>query len=180
MIRLKCLKCGLATPYEGSEADFCPRCLARAQQAVQLIPVSDMPSSTLGQTAGRFSIHTSRDDDRHLVVLEGELDVASAPMLEATVAELCEAGAAELTLDMAGVEFIDSSGLSAILRAKQLCDECHCAYSLTPAQRPAQGVFETAGVVDRLPFRDGARAGQAVVAPEQLAAAPHQAAVSPA
>jgi len=53
MIRLKCLNCGLIMLYEGSEADFCPRCLARSRQAVQLIPVSDRPSSVVGRTIGR-------------------------------------------------------------------------------------------------------------------------------
>jgi anti-anti-sigma factor len=70
--------------------------------------------------------------------------------------EACAGGAKELVLDMGGVEFIDSSGLNAILRGKVLCEEQDCAYSLTPAQRPAQGVFEATGVIDRLPFRDAA------------------------
>jgi anti-sigma B factor antagonist len=158
MIRLKCLNCGLVMLYEGSDADFCPRCLARTQQAVQLIPVSDRPSSGFGRTMGRLAIRTSVRGNSHILALSGELDVASAPMLEATLADICAAGATEVVLDMAGVEFIDSSGLSAIVHGKRLCEEQNCEYSLTPAQRPAQGVFETTGVIDRLPFRDAAPA----------------------
>jgi len=101
--------------------------------------------------------------DRHTVVLNGELDIASAPMLEETVADVCAAGAHELVLDMGGVEFIDSSGLSAIVRGKMLCEDQHCGYCLTPAQRPVQGVFEVTGVADRLSFRD------ATVEPERSA-----------
>jgi anti-sigma B factor antagonist len=156
MITLRCLNCGLMMLYEGSEADFCPRCLARSQRAVQLIPVSDRTSSVSGRSIGRLSMQTSVQGDRHLVVLGGELDIGSAPLLEATIAEVCAAGAKELVLDMGGVEFIDSSGLKAILRGKVLCDEQDCSYALTPAQRPAQGVFETTGVIERLPFRDAA------------------------
>jgi anti-sigma B factor antagonist len=154
MITLRCLNCGLMLLYEGSEADVCPRCLARSRRAVQLIPVSDRTSSVAGGSIGRLSIQTSVHGDSHLVVLGGELDIGSAPMLEATMAEACAAGAKELVLDMGGVEFIDSSGLTAILRGKVLCEEQDCSYALTPAQRPAQGVFETTGVIDRLPFRD--------------------------
>ncbi|HWX44872.1 MAG TPA: STAS domain-containing protein [Solirubrobacteraceae bacterium] len=109
-----------------------------------------------GRSIGRLSMQTSVQGDRHLVVLGGELDIGSAPLLEATIAEVCAAGAKELVLDMGGVEFIDSSGLKAILRGKVLCDEQDCSYALTPAQRPAQGVFETTGVIERLPFRDAA------------------------
>jgi anti-anti-sigma factor len=154
MIRLKCLNCGLTMLYEGSAADFCPRCVARTQKAVQLIPVSYRPSVASGQSIGRLRIQTTVSGNRHVVVLNGELDVASAPVLEATVAEACAGGAGEIVLDMGGVEFIDSSGLSAIVRGKLLCEEQQCDYCLTPAQRPVQGVFEVAGIADRLAVRD--------------------------
>jgi len=29
MISLRCLRCGLSFPLEGSRGEFCPRCLAR-------------------------------------------------------------------------------------------------------------------------------------------------------
>ena len=156
MITLRCLNCGLTVLYESSEADFCPRCLARAQQAVRLIPISDRPSSASARSVGRLTITTSVSGDRHLVVLGGELDIGSAEALEATLAEACAAGAKEVVLDMGGVEFIDSSGLGAIVRCKALCEEHGCGYSLTPAQRPVQGVFEVTGIADRLRFRDTA------------------------
>ena len=156
MITLRCLNCGLTVLYEGSEADVGPRCLARAQRAVQLIPVSDRPSTASERSVGRLSITSSAGAGRYLIVLAGELDIASAAALEATLAEACAAGAKEIVLDMGAVEFIDSSGLSAIVRCKMLCEEHGCGYSLTPAQRPVQGVFEVTGVADRLRFRDTA------------------------
>jgi anti-sigma B factor antagonist len=156
MITLRCLNCGLTVLYEGSEADVCPRCLARAQRAVQLIPVSDRPSTASKRSIGRLSITTSANGERCLIALAGELDIGSAAMLEATLAEACATGTREIVLDMSGVEFIDSSGLSAIVRCKMLCEEHGCGYSLTPAQRPVQGVFEVTGVADRLRFRDTA------------------------
>ena len=156
MITLRCLNCGLTVLYEGSEADFCPRCLARAQQAVQLIPISDRPSTASERSIGRLSITTSVSGRRYLLALGGELDIGSAAALEATLAEACAAGATEIVLEMGGVEFIDSSGLSAIVRCKMLCEEHGCSYSLTPAQRPVQGVFEVTGIAERLRFRDAA------------------------
>jgi anti-sigma B factor antagonist len=156
MITLRCLNCGLTVLYEGSEADFCPRCLARAQRAVQLIQISDRPSTASERSIGRLTVTTSVSGGRHVVALGGELDIGSAGALEATLAEACAAGATEVVLDMGGVEFIDSSGLSAIVRCKMLCEDHDCGYSLTPAQRPVQGVFEVTGVADRLRFRDTA------------------------
>jgi anti-sigma B factor antagonist len=160
MITLRCLNCGLTLLYESSAADFCPRCLARAQRAVQLIPVSDRtsPPAPAGHSMGRLRVQTSVQGNRHLLALGGELDVGSAPMLEATLQEACAAGATEVVLEMGGVEFIDSSGLSAIVRGKMLCEEHDCGYCLTPAQRPVQVVFEVTGVAERLRFRDAAPA----------------------
>jgi len=51
-----------------------------------------------------------------LVSVAGELDLETAPRLRALVdAELRQTGARHLLLDLAGVSFLDSSGLGAIL-----------------------------------------------------------------
>jgi anti-anti-sigma factor len=158
MITLKCLNCGLAIPYQGSEGDLCPRCMARAGQAVRLIQVSDRVSPGPRASMGRLSIHSFEREGRHTIVLNGELDMASAPLLENALSDACEGKAGDLVLDMSGVEFIDSSGLKAILHGKNLCDSRQSSFSLTPATRPAQRVFEATGLVDRLRFRRTSRA----------------------
>jgi anti-sigma B factor antagonist len=155
MLRLKCLNCGLTVPYKGSRADLCPRCLVRDERAVTLIPVSDQPSAQA--TMGSLRIRTTVDGDRHVVAIRGELDVASAPMLEQALTEACSAGAKELVLDLGGVEFMDSMGLKTILHGKAVCEEHGCIYCLTPAQRPVEQVFEATGVQRRLPFRKALR-----------------------
>jgi anti-sigma B factor antagonist len=152
MIRLKCIACGLTVAYRQSRSDLCPRCLAHGQ-SVQLLPVSDRPSRASESTIGRLSINAKQQDGRHTLFLKGEIDVASAPMLEAAIDELCLGGANEIVLDLCGVEFVDSSGLSAILHGKSVCEEQGCAYSLTPAQRPVERVFDMTGVKGRLHFR---------------------------
>jgi anti-anti-sigma factor len=124
---------------------------------VQLIAVSDRPSSP--HTMGRLTMTTSGRSDQRTISLRGELDVASAPILEETIEEMCEEGCKEIIIDLAGVEFIDSSGLNSILRAKATCEEHGCEYALNPAQRPAQRVFEMTRVVDKLRFRPSTAKG---------------------
>jgi anti-sigma B factor antagonist len=153
MITLKCLSCGLTVAYRESHGDLCPRCLVRGGRAVQLVPVSDRQSRPSQPSIGRLSINAKRQGERHTLLLTGEIDVASAPVLAGTIADLCAGGAQEIVLDLCGVEFVDSSGLGAILRGKAICDEHSCAFSLTPAQRPVQRMFDVAGVKDRLRFR---------------------------
>ena len=151
MLRLKCLNCGLTVPYKGSKGDLCPRCLVRAGQAVRLITVSDEASA--GATRGRLRINSKVVGERHIVCVDGELDVASAQVLEATLADACSSGAKELVLELGGLEFMDSTGLRAILRGKALCEANGCVYSVTPAQRPVERVFDATGVGRKLGFR---------------------------
>jgi anti-sigma B factor antagonist len=124
---------------------------------VQLLPVSDRPSRTSQPSIGRLSINARRQDERHILFLKGEIDVASAPILEATMDELCAGGAEEIVLDLSGIEFVDSSGLGAILHGKTLCEKHGCAYSLTPAQRPVERMLDMTGVKGRLRFRPRTR-----------------------
>ena len=145
MLRLKCLRCGLTVPYKGSRGDFCPRCLVRDERAVALITVSDRPGAP-GGTSGRLRINSKDEGVRHTIVLSGELDVASAQMLEAELEAAVAGGIEELVLDLSGIEFMDSTGLRAILHGKALCEEHRCGYSMTPAQRQVERVLKMTGV----------------------------------
>jgi anti-anti-sigma factor len=146
MLRLKCLNCGLTVPYQGSRGDLCPRCVVRENRVVELTTISDTPSTVARRSMGRLRIYTSVTGDRYTFSLSGELDMASAQVLDATLAEACSGGATEVVLDLGGVDFMDSEGLNAILRGKARCEEHSCRYSVTPAQRPVQRVFQATGV----------------------------------
>jgi anti-sigma B factor antagonist len=94
-------------------------------------------------------------DGRHTLVLTGELDIASCPQLVATVLQICSTGASALVLDLSGVTFMGSTGLSAILSARGLCGKHGCEFMLIPGPDQVQRLFELAGVLDRLPFGSG-------------------------
>jgi anti-sigma B factor antagonist len=100
-----------------------------------------------------LSIQSSREGDRHTLTLTGRLDIASTPVLEAKASQLVSEGARELVLDLGQLEFIDSSGLTSILRVRSLCEEHMCDFALTPGERPVQRIFEVTRLIDRLPFR---------------------------
>jgi len=124
----------------------------RDDKAVALIPVSDQPSSVAAGTMGRLRVYTRVQGERHAIFLSGEVDVSSSQLLEEAVVEACSAGAKEVVLDMGGIEFMDSTGLRAILRGKALCEEKHCDYLVTPAQRPVERTLEVTGVRSKLRF----------------------------
>jgi anti-sigma B factor antagonist len=114
---------------------------------------------TLGSE--EFSIQESLEGKRHTLLLRGDLDMASAPGLAARLRQLCEGGTSELVLDLSQLEFIDSTGLNAILRSRAVCEEHLCELSLIPGRRPVQRVFELTRLLDRLPFRKAGQLGSA-------------------
>jgi anti-sigma B factor antagonist len=61
-----------------------------------------------------FSIEVTGD----VIVLRGELDAHTAPKLDEVIVALAAEGAEQLVLDMGGVEFVDSSGLRSLIRAR--------------------------------------------------------------
>jgi anti-anti-sigma factor len=115
-----------------------------------------------------FAVQHAVSGGEHTVVLTGELDLASAPELGATVARIRMSRSTALVLDLRKLAFIDSAGIRAVLVIRELCAERQCGFMLIPGQRQVQRVFEICGLLDHLPFR--ADAGR--VAPDTSATAP--------
>jgi anti-anti-sigma factor len=66
---------------------------------------------------GGLRVDAQQVDDRLVLHLEGEIDIATAPRLEAALHEATESGVEEVWVDLVGVRFIDSTGISLLLRA---------------------------------------------------------------
>jgi anti-sigma B factor antagonist len=75
--------------------------------------------------AYEFRTNVSQTGDATVVTLCGELDVASSPGLSDELAGIIEAGTTDLVIDLAKLAFIDSTGLSAILRATSKLEKGH-------------------------------------------------------
>lgn len=58
-----------------------------------------------------------RSDRRAVVVVTGEVDVATAPQLHGTLSELLAEGHREVIVDSAGIEFMDARGLDVLVMA---------------------------------------------------------------
>ncbi|MGN6372343.1 MAG: STAS domain-containing protein [Solirubrobacteraceae bacterium] len=103
-------------------------------------------------TPPELTIHSYEQDDQVVVlVLRGELDIASAPMFAHAIVEMLEQSPPGVLLDIGAVEFVDSTGLRAILAARALCAERSRAFALTQPAPPVQRLFEMTGVLDELP-----------------------------
>jgi anti-sigma B factor antagonist len=63
-----------------------------------------------------------REDGIRTVTVRGELDMNTAPELEAKLEEILAEGGASLMLDLSPCEFIDSTGIALIVRTWQRVD----------------------------------------------------------
>jgi anti-sigma B factor antagonist len=91
---------------------------------------------------------------RTTVSLTGEIDMLSAPDLEAVVRPLCAGGASEIVLDLSNVTFVDSTALRAIISAQQMCARAGTGLSLVPGPEQVQRVFEITGMYDLFQWQD--------------------------
>jgi anti-sigma B factor antagonist len=81
------------------------------------VPDFDRGASALKRTP--LLINTRRNGDSAAIALSGELDGASADELDAVIQQVEETDVGRIVVDLSGVSFIDSTGLSALLSAKK-------------------------------------------------------------
>lgn len=113
----------------------------------------------------RLTLAREVDGGRHVVRLYGELDLISAPELEREMDSICGQGAARVLLDLENIKFIDSTGLRAILAARQLCAGSGCELTLTRGSMSVQRLFKLTGLVDQLSFSESENSAAAQSAP---------------
>jgi anti-sigma B factor antagonist len=101
-----------------------------------------------------FEVQESVRDGRHTLILSGELDLAVAAGLEATILGLSGEGVSAVELDLSRLTFMDSSGLRAVLRAHELCAEHGCDFLVIPGSGQVQRLLELTGTTDVLPLAD--------------------------
>jgi len=83
----------------------------------------------------------SRSRGNTVVALEGELDFESAGPVAAALIAVADEGC-DVTVDMAGVEFIDCSGLSALLRAHRSFESLGRSLTVRAPSRPVRRMLD--------------------------------------
>ena len=102
-----------------------------------------------------FSISISDRDGRAVVVIRGELDLATAPELEAALTERLDAGQ-DVVVDLRELAFLDSTGLRVLVASHVRAEGGDATFLIV---RPLPGapikrILEIAGVESVLDFVD--------------------------
>jgi anti-sigma B factor antagonist len=98
-----------------------------------------------------------------VLAVTGEIDVASAPRLRQEVVTLAGSGQVLLVVDLAGVDFLDSTGLGVLLGALKRVRAGGGELALCRAEPQVAKVFEITRLSDILPLHDSVAAAVAAV-----------------
>ena len=111
-------------------------------------PVTDPRHPSLGEPAP-FALRVSLGAEV-TVAVQGELDIATVPLFEAAVAGIDVRSTGGMVLDFEALDFIDVSGVRAVLALRATCLHASVALAILPGPRRVQRIFE---LVDQLPDR---------------------------
>lgn len=103
-----------------------------------------------------------RDERETVVMLAGELDAAGRDEAERVLLEAEQAEPRRLVIDMRELTFIDSAGITCVLRARERAGEAqhHLRVVARKDRQPAE-VFRICGLDSLLDLEEGSPAAQA-------------------
>ena len=107
----------------------------------------------LSQHIGPFTCEVKREDGRAVVSPRGELDMATAGVVDQQLRELRRAGVANILLDLGGLTFMDSSGLHLITKWVSEASKDGFELELKPGPPAVQRIFDLTAMSDSLPWR---------------------------
>lgn len=104
------------------------------------------------QTQFRVEVH---EEGRGTVIaLSGELDLASSPALEEALDRVLGSDSKLVVLDLRTLDFMDSTGLSIIVKAHQTADDRQLQLYLVNGPAQVQRLLSLTGVAERVSLID--------------------------
>ncbi|MGH2839843.1 MAG: STAS domain-containing protein [Solirubrobacteraceae bacterium] len=90
----------------------------------------------------RFELDEQSPDGAHVMNVRGEIHVSTAPEFSQRLTTAIEAGKTAIVLDLSGVEFIDSTGLSVLLNGLRRVNQLHGRMALVCANPTVLRLFQ--------------------------------------
>ena len=91
-------------------------------------------------------LDTNDHGDLTVVAVKGEVDLYTAPSLKERVADLVSAGRSRIAVDLAGVEFMDSTGLGVLIGGLKRCKEAGGSLTLVAPREPVLKILAITGL----------------------------------
>jgi anti-sigma B factor antagonist len=103
---------------------------------------------------GDLTIRASREEGTLLLALYGELDVATSPLLGRKLEMVASTAPARVVIDLSGLQFLDSTGLHALITVHRKWSAAGRTFALIRGPRAVQRVFELTEVDRLFEFED--------------------------
>jgi anti-anti-sigma factor len=126
---------------------------SNASGLADIATVADDDAAANGGS-GRLTVQLISDGREVAVTLAGELDLETTPDFDRQLADIDTAQVTRLLIDLGGVTFMDSTGLSSIIRAHHFAETNGHALVVRRGSNQVQRLFELTGVHERLAFED--------------------------
>ncbi len=101
-----------------------------------------------------FRVEVRQADDTAVISVSGALDLASSPALEEELQRVAQLDVQVVVVDLRNLEFMDSTGLSVLVRAHQRAEENGRRLGLVNGSQQVQRLLTLTGVADRLTLTD--------------------------
>ncbi len=101
---------------------------------------------------GSLVAHSQTDADRVVISLSGELDLATVQFLDRELRAVESANPGLVVIDLSRVQFMDSTGLRALLRARESADANGHRLVLKRGPAAVQRVLELTQTADLFAF----------------------------
>ncbi|MBV9002507.1 MAG: STAS domain-containing protein, partial [Solirubrobacterales bacterium] len=89
-----------------------------------------------------------------IITVSGELDLASSPALQEELDRVAASETQRLIIDLRALDFMDSTGLSVLVRAHQRAEEQGRELAMVKGPQQVQRLLSLTGVADRLTVAD--------------------------
>ena len=117
-------------------------------------------SSLADSVQSHFRVEAQNHDRATVLAMSGELDLASAPTLEEELEQIVSnPDTSTVILDLRQLEFMDSTGLSALIKAHQRAQEAGQRFGVVRGGAQVQRLLDLTGIGERITLVD---------APEEL------------
>jgi anti-sigma B factor antagonist len=108
--------------------------------------------SRLPDEVGDLILRTTQIGQRAVVAAAGEIDLITAQRLERAADEALDGGAHDLWIDLSDVEFIDSTGIHALLQVRGRVQALHRRLAVICPIGPIHRAFGLTGLTEALPL----------------------------
>jgi anti-anti-sigma factor len=95
-------------------------------------------------------VETKRNGAGPAIIVVGEFDMTGVEVFWAHVSEAVEARPVSITVEARGLTFVDSSGLMAMVRAREAATEAGVTFRVSEPSPPLRRIAEMCGLEDLL------------------------------